>query len=92
MSFYPPLLAIITGLTYDRLTDKAFISDLSLEGAVKTPGYDNYQYLKADNTTIKVFKAAPGLYGAATIFSALQIQVSFNAFFVHVSRFQIYSI
>ncbi|NLW09170.1 MAG: M1 family metallopeptidase, partial [Firmicutes bacterium] len=43
-----PLLAIITGLTYDRLTDKAFISDLSLEGAVKTPGYDNYQYLKAD--------------------------------------------
>ena len=67
MSFYPPLLAFITGLTYDRLTDKAFISDLSLEVAIKTPGYDNFQYLIADTTTIKFFKATPGLYEAANI-------------------------
>ena len=62
-----PLMAVVTGLPYDRLPDKAFISDLSLEAAIKMPGYDNYQYLKADNTTVKFFKVASGLYGAATL-------------------------
>lgn len=42
-------------------------SDLTLEGAIKVPGYDSYQYFKADNTTMKIFKVTFGLYGAANL-------------------------
>lgn len=62
-----PLLAVFTGLTYDRLNDRGLISDLTLEGTVNLPGYDDYKYLKADNTTIKIFKVTSGLYGAVTL-------------------------
>jgi hypothetical protein len=62
-----PLLAITAGLAYDRFPDKGLSSDLTLEGAIKAPGYDSYQYFKADNTTMKIFKVTSGLYGAATL-------------------------
>lgn len=62
-----PLLAATAGLTYDRFPDKGLSSDLTLEGAIKAPGYDSYQYFKADNTTMKIFKVTSGLYGAAIL-------------------------